>query len=163
MVVDKTGRITKRVEDVFLRFMRGYDLLRVEDPNDVLTRAMKESLDVILINGDDFRNSLTAEMLQSFKVKIIPPPKLLLLLEPNLINMMPALEREVDSVLDSMNFRMLQMRRVVHKLVEERFLEEMRRQKEEGKKKKNAFQTALNEVEEMCEEIELEGESEEKA
>lgn len=152
LVLDKEGSIGKRVEDMFTRFMRDYQVYRTASLEETIASGKQECVDVIIINGDDYPD-LTPENLQDFKRKIIPSPKLLLLLEPNLLNTLPALENEAHRVLDSTNFRMLRIRNVVHDLIRDRFLEDYARRKAEAKRKKDELESLLADVRDIKEEL----------
>lgn len=157
LVVDKTGRITKRMEDIFTKFMKGYQIYRVEVPQEATALGRKEGIDVIIINGDDYPE-LSPKTLREYKERILPPPKLLLLLEPNRTNTDAFLEDEVHRVMDSSNFRMLQMRKVVYELIHDRFMEEYKRRKEEAEQKKSELDKLLDDVKDIREDLREKGE-----
>jgi len=152
LVVDKEGNIGRRIEDVFTRFMRDYCVYRSPSPVEAVVLGKQEGVDVVIINGEDYPD-LDPEALQEFKRRIIPSPKILLLLEPNVINTFPALENEAHRVLDSTNFRMLRIRNVVQDLIRDRFLEDYERRKAEAKRKKSELESLLAEVRDIKEEL----------
>lgn len=161
LVVDKTGVISKRIEGIFTRFVMDYLVFRISDLEETEFIGKKERIDVIIVNGDDYVESLSKEKLRSFKEKIVPSPKLLLLLEPNLMNTLPAVEREVHEVMDSKGFRTLQILHAVDRLAYERARERYERTEAELKKKKGEFDTNLQAIREMREGLRQRAEQEE--
>lgn len=152
LAFDKTGIVSKRIEDIFTRFMKDYLVYQAETVTEAIAVGKRENIDVIIVNGDD-NPDLSGEVLRDLKLKIVPPPKLLLLLETNVIHTQPVLESEAHATLNSSNFRMFQIRNVVHDLIRARFLEDYERRKAEEKAKRTETEALLQDIREIKAEL----------
>ncbi|HOW87085.1 MAG TPA: hypothetical protein PKV84_00325 [Candidatus Omnitrophota bacterium] len=152
LTFDKTGEVSNRIENIFTKFMKGYLVYRAATAAETVEIGKREEVDVIIINGDD-NPDLSPEILLDLKRKIVPSPKLLLLLESNNIHTKPALESEAHATLNSSNFRMVQIRNAVHDLIRARFLEDYERRKAEEKAKRTETEELLQDIREIKEEL----------
>lgn len=154
LVLDKSGGLGKHIDKVFGGFLRGYQIFRVSSIEDAKKIAKEEMIDVIAINGLDFVKALTADVMGFFKNQVYPPPKILLLLEPNLINMLPSVEGAVHAVVDSGNFRAVKFRRAVDKLIDDKYMEEKERRDKEVEERRNRSRRVWAEVDAICDDLE---------
>lgn len=153
LVLDKTGVIAKHIDKIFSGFIRGYQVFHAASPEEAVALAKKQMIDLIAINGDDFAKFFSADTMRMLKEKIFPPPKLLLLLEPNLIDTLPGLEGKADYVLNSSNFRSLRLRRIINDLVHKKYMEEYQRESQEISDKKQKSQMIDQEFDAICEDL----------
>ena len=160
LVIDQAGAMTRHIEKIFGGFLKGYQVLHAAGAEEALGVARTEMIDVIVINGDDLGKSLAYDIPTFLKKNIFPPAKLLLLLEPNLINTLPALEGAVHAVVDSSNFRSHQFRRIVDKLIHVKYMEEKEKREKELEEKKDRSRRVWAKIDMICDDLEKKSNSE---
>lgn len=154
LVLDKEGELAGHIAKIFSGFIRGYQVFHAKSPEEAIEIAKKQMIDVVAINGNDFHKSFSAGTMQMLKQKIFPMPKLLLLLEPNLLDTLPSLEGNVDHVLNSTDFSTLKFERIVNDLVHKKYTEEYQRGIQEVANKKYQEEAADRRFDEICRELE---------
>ncbi len=150
MVLDKTGDMVKHITKVFTGFIRGYQVFHVTDTDEAIALAKKQMIDVVIVNGEA---SLSADAMKVLKDKIYPKPKIVLLLEPNLLDTLPGLEGKADCVINSSNFRSSKLRRTIIDLAHKKYMEEYEREKKEIVDQKHQAQIVEQEFDAICEEL----------
>lgn len=153
LVVDRTGMIAKRMEDIFTKFVMDYLVFHTSNLDETEAIGKKERIDIIFINGSDYQDLLTKDMLRRFKEKIVPPPKLVLFLENRWIHTLPLIEGEVHEVVDMDRFRTLQMLYLVDRLALERARERCDKIQAEMDRKKSQLESNLASIRQMREDL----------
>ncbi|MFH0754473.1 MAG: hypothetical protein V2A70_07910 [Candidatus Omnitrophota bacterium] len=153
LVYDPEREIIERIQKVFSVFIRGYQIFHAKTVEEAVTIERNQMIDVVVINGDAFVKDKAGGDMRVFKHKILPPPKILLLLEENLVNTLPQIEGVADAVFNLSSFRALRFRRTVHDLVHKKYAEEWQKEKQELDEGKLQSQSIQDELHQICKEL----------